>query len=70
MLNALKGKLVTGSIYSAPIGGGTLTGYIAYRLGVPLDVVILGATAIAQGLQAIASRFNRRRKSKASAPRA
>jgi hypothetical protein len=60
----VKNKLLTGSLFGAPPAGGTLAGLVALKFGVPLDLVILGATAIAQGLQALASLVHRRRKAK------
>lgn len=62
-----KSKLATGALFSAPPVGGTLAAYAAYRLGVPVDVVIAGAAFLGQGLHALASLVNGKRKAKKAA---
>jgi hypothetical protein len=66
----VRSKVVTGSLYSAPSLGGTLAGVVALKLGVPVQDVLLGASLVSQGLHAVASFVQRRRKSKAALLRA
>lgn len=63
---AVKSKLLTGAIFGTPAAGGTLTGLIALKLGVPLDTVLLGVSLLTQILQALASRVQKRRKATAA----
>lgn len=61
---AFRSKLLTGAVYSAPPTGGTLTGLLALKLGLPVDTVLVGAAVLTQILQAIASLVQKRRKAK------
>lgn len=59
-------KAGTAAVYAAPTAAGTLASYAAYRLGVPLDVVLTGATLLGQVFHAVASKVQRRRKARAA----
>jgi hypothetical protein len=64
---AIRSKLISSGLYSAPAGGGTVAGVIALKLGIDPALVLLGSTLLAQGLHALAARLQRKRKAKAKA---
>jgi len=62
----VRSKAVTGALYSTPSLGGTLAGLVAVKLGVSVTDVLLGASLVSQGLHAVASFVQRKRKARAA----